>query len=432
MTATTDADVAAPRSVAALLSDRTFGPYFVGNLISNCGSWLQNIAAAVVVYRLTGSNILVATVSILQFASSLVLSPWAGALSDRVDRRRLLMGGQAIALFGAGGLALWTGLVGIEGLPGVWPILVAALLIGVGWAISVPTMQALVPALVGPADLDQAVALNSITFNLARAVGPALGALVLATMGAEGAFGLNTLSFVILIVVLLRIRPREVHRPKAGADGSVRAGLRYVRDEPALLVLLIGVTALGFGTDPVNTLTPAMAERLGGGDAMVGWLVSSFGIGAATTALFVGVLRRYLSLGAMSVVGLAVLAAGLVGFALATSAVVAGASLALSGVGFLLAITGLTTELQQRVDEHMRGRVMALWSMAFLGSRPVAALLDGAVADLTDPRVAAGTAAAITAGVAWWLALARRRRGLDAPVALGSSDEPGAQSPATS
>ena len=416
MTAVKDADSpAAGRTVRQLLTDRTFGPYFVGNLVSNCGTWLQNIAAAVVVFRITRSTVMVAMVSILQFAASLVLSPWAGALSDRVDRRRLLLGGQLLGLAAAGGLAGWTLAVGVDGLPGPWPILGTALIIGIAFAISVPTMQALVPALVDPADLDQAVALNSVTFNVARAVGPAAGALVLVALGPAAAFGLNALSYCVLVGVLLLIRPRPVARATAGGDGSVREGLRYVRHRPALGVLLVGVMALGFGTDPVNTLTPAMAELLGGGDALVGWLVSAFGAGAALTAFSVGVVRRRVALGAMGVAGLTTLALGLAGFALSPSPVAAVATLMMSGVGFLLAVTALTTELQQRVDEHMRGRVMALWGVAFLGSRPLAAAVDGVLADAVGPRVAAGAAAGITAAVALWLWRARSRHGLDAP-----------------
>ena len=418
MTAVTDAtSPRAARTARALLRDRTFGPYFVGNLVSNCGTWLQNIAAAVVVFDMTGSTVLVGAVSVLQFSASLLLSPWAGALSDRFDRRRMLLGGQVLSVLAAGGLALWTGLVGVEGLPGPWPILVTAGLIGIGFAISVPTMQALVPALVEAEDLDQAVALNSVTFNLARAVGPALGALVLVSLGAAWAFTINAASYLTLMAALLIIRPRHVERQQSAGDGSVREGLRYVRAEPALLVLLIGVTALGFGTDPVNTLTPAMAETLGGGDGLVGGLVSAFGAGAAAMAFGVGAVRRRVALGPLGVGGLSILACGLLGFAVSPSPAWAIGALLLAGVGFLLAVTALTTELQQRVDERLRGRVMALWGVAFLGSRPLAALADGAVADLFGPRWAAALAALVTAVFAGWVGVARRRHGLDQAAA---------------
>lgn len=424
MTAVTDADSPqAARTVRALLLDPIFGPYFIGNLVSNCGTWLQNIAAAIVVYRLTGSTVMVGLVSVLQFAASLLLSPWAGALSDRVDRRRLLVGGQLLAFVAAVGLAALTWFTGVEGLPGPWPVFASATLVGVGFAVSVPTMQALVPALVDPADLDQAVALNSVTFNLARAIGPALGALVFVSLGAAAAFTLNAVSYAVLIAVLLVIRPRPVHR-RTGGDGSVREGLRYVRAAPALGVLLVGVAALGFGADPVNTLTPALAEALGGGDALVGWLVSAFGVGAAATAFAVGPIRRHIALGPLGVGGLGILAAGLLGLAASPVVIAALASLTVAGAGFLLAVTALTTELQQRVEEHLRGRVMALWSVAFLGSRPAAAFLDGLVGDLFGPRLAAAAASVVTLAVALWLWRARRRHRLDAPTRTVGSGGP--------
>ena len=441
MTAATAADAPPSRTSWELVRDRTFGVYFVGNLVSNCGTWLQNIAAAVVVYDLTGSTALVGAVSILQFAASMLLSPWAGALSDRVDRRRLLIAGQIIGGVASASLAAWVAAVGVEGLPGPWPIFAAATVIGIGWAISVPTMQALVPALVEPEDLDQAIALNSITFNIARAVGPALGAIALARLGAAAAFGLNAATFAILIITLLLIRPRPIERNDHRGDGSVREGLRYVRREPALYVLLIGVTALGFGTDPVNTLTPAMADVLGGSEELVGWMVSAFGIGAAGTAFVVGALRKRISLGVMGVLGLAVLSLGLFGFAagpglstlqvfgltVAPAVPLTLVSLVVAGAGFLLALTGLTTELQRRVPEPLLGRVMALWAVAFLGSRPAAALLDGALGDLFGPQTAAAAAGVITTGVAAWLWMARRRFGLDdADQPLGSPESPSA------
>ena len=444
MTAAPTTHAPTSRTSWELVRDRTFGVYFVGNLVSNCGTWLQNIAAAVVIYDLTGSTALVGAVSILQFAASMLLSPYAGALSDRVDRRRLLIAGQIVGGVASASLALWVAAVGVEGLPGPWPIFAAATIIGIGWAISVPTMQALVPALVEPEDLEQAIALNSITFNIARAVGPALGAIALARLGAAAAFGLNAATFAVLIITLLLIRPRPIERKDDRGDGSVREGLRYVRREPALYVLLIGVTALGFGTDPVNTLTPAMADVLGGSEELVGWMVSAFGVGAALTAFAVGALRKRISLGVMGVVGLGVLSVGLFGFgaspgvstltlfgwSTAPAVPLTLVSLVVAGAGFLLALTGLTTELQRRVPEPLLGRVMALWAVAFLGSRPAAALLDGALGDLFGPRIAAAAAGVITTAVAAWLWAARRRFGLNAEdQPLGSPETSSAPAP---
>jgi MFS family permease len=398
-----------PRSTPQLLTDRTFAPFFFGNLLSNCGLWFHNIAAAVVVFNLTGSALLVGLVSVMLFLATLILSPYAGALTDRVDRRRLMLLGQVLACAAATALAVWVGLVGVEGLPGPWPVLAATGVIGVGYAFSIPAMQALVPALVDPVDLDGAVALSSVTFNIARAAGPAAAAATLVLAGPAVAFGVNALSYLGLITALLLISPREVGSEGRG-DGSVGEGLRYVRANPAVGLLLIATMGLGFGTDPVNTLTPSIAAQLGGGDGLVGLLVSAFGAGAVLATVVAARLgRRFgqVTVGAGGMVGLSL---GMIALASSGTVPAALASLALAGAGFLLGVTGLTTAMQRIIPEGLRGRVMALWSMAFLGSRPIAALADGAIADAASPQVATLLAAVCAGGAAGLLIVRIRAR----------------------
>ncbi|CAN5873592.1 hypothetical protein BH23ACT10_BH23ACT10_34180 [soil metagenome] len=241
------------RSVRELLVDPTFGRYFAGNLISNCGNWIQNVSAATAVFAITRSATLTGVVSGALWLGALVLQPYAGALSDRVDRRRMLLIGQSLALAAATVLAVWTAIVGIDGLPGPWPIIGATVVIGIGTAIAIPAMQALVPALVPPDDLDQAIALNSVTFTLGRAIGPAIAAGVLLVGGPRLGFMVNAATYVPLVVILLMIRQREVER-NGDTDGSVREVLRLVRDDRRLLVLLAATTAIGWTSDPINTL----------------------------------------------------------------------------------------------------------------------------------------------------------------------------------
>ena len=378
---------ASPRSTAALLVDPTFGPWFLGNLLSNSGNWLYNVTAAVVVYNLTGSALLVGVVSVAQFASLAILSPWAGALSDRFDRRLMLVASQAFAAASATGIAVTVVLTGADGLPGAWPVILATTGIGVGVAFAGPALQALVPALVDDADLENAVALTSLTFNIGRAIGPAAGGVLLATVGAEVAFVVNAVSFLALIGALALIRPRAVARTDGG-DRSVRAGLAYVRADPVLLALLVGIGAVGFAADPINTLAPPLAAALGGGDGLVAFLVSAFGVGAAGIALVAGRVQRQFGVLPVARAGCLVLAAGLVAAALAPGPATALIAFAVMGTGFLLGVSTLTSALQRRVDEDLRGRVMALWSVAFLGTRPVAAIVDGAAADLLGVRPA--------------------------------------------
>jgi len=394
------------RTSTQLLTDRRFGPYLYTNFVSNVGNWFQNVAAGIVVFQLTESNTLVGMVSVLQFLATLALAPWSGSLADRRDRRKLLMLAQAISAAGALGLAIWVGLEGVEGLPGVWPVLAAAGVIGVGFAIGIAAINALIPALVEPDDLDEAIALNSATFTVGRTVGPALAGVVIATMGAAFAFGANALTFLPLIVVLALIRPREVVR--SDGDRSVRAGFRYTRAQPAMPWLILTTLVVGWAGDPVNTLAPAYAHMFGRSEAFVGLQLALFGAGAAVSSLGVGRLRSRVGLPRSTRIGLGLLGLGLVGYAAAPSEAVVLISLFVAGVGFLLGVTTTNSNLQHRLDENMRGRVMALWSMAFLGSRPLAGLLDGVVADLTTPRI--GVLTAVVPLLAGWWAMGRVQR----------------------
>lgn len=388
------------RTSLRLIRTPRFGPYIVGNFASNIGNWFQNVAAGIVVFGLTGSNTLVGTVSVLQFLATLVLSPYSGALADSFNRRKLLILAQCISATGAVGLAIWVGLEGVEGLPGVWPVLAATGVIGLGYAVGISAMNALIPALVEPADLEDAIALNSSSFTLARAIGPALAGLVVAAAGAGWAFGINALTFLPLIIVLMVIRPREIQRD-IDRDRSVRAGFAYVRERTSMLWIVLATLTVGWAGDPVNTLAPAYADMFGRDETFVGLQVAAFGAGAALMSMFVGVLRRRLDLEATTRTGMVILALGLLGFAIAFHEAIVLLSLFVAGVGFLLGVTTTNSNLQHRLHEDMRGRVMALWSMAFLGSRPIAGLIDGGVADLVSPRVGVLTAI-VPLFLGWW------------------------------
>ncbi|MAT06926.1 MAG: hypothetical protein CL424_17985 [Acidimicrobiaceae bacterium] len=382
-------------SFAILLRDRVFAPFFFANSLSNTGNWFQNVAAGIVVYDLTGSNTAVGAVSIVQFIATMLLTPWMGALTDRVNRRHMLLAGQSIAFAGASALAVTVIVVGIDGLPGPWPIYAATAVIGLGAATILPSLQAVVPSLVERRDLDRAIALNSMTFNIARSVGPIAAGATVAALGAEWAFGINALTFVPLLVVLLVIRPRGEVEPDDGATTGVGEGVAWVRERPAVIAVLVATLAVGWTSDPFSTLMPAMAETLGGGDATVGLLVGSFGLGAAVTAPFFDRVIGLVGRARVVPTALAIVAVGLTTLALAPVTAVALLGALLSGSGFLLGVTGTNSELQKAMPEQLRGRVMAWWSVAFLGCRPVAAVVDGAVADLTDVRVAIGVAAAV-------------------------------------
>ena len=380
-----------PRPTRALLTDRTFGPWFWGNLASNTGNWLFNVTAAIVVFRLSGSAFLVGLVSVAQFAPLVVLSPIAGAWSDRVDRRALLFAGQLIAALSATTLAVVTLRLGAAGLPSAWPVILTALGVGTGVAIAAPALNSLVPYLVAEDALEDGIALTSLTFNVGRALGPAGAGVLLATIGPVAAFTINAASFVPLLVALVVIHPRSVST-RSTLDRSVRAGLRYVRENRDLLLLLAGVGATGFAADPTITLTPPLAADLGGGDTLVAAMVSAFGIAAALTSLLAGRLQRAFGSLTVARAGTLVVAASLLLAAAAPLAGIAVAAFATTGAGFVLAINGFTTSMQRRLPDELRGRVMALWGVAFIGNRPIAASLHGGASDLAGARWAMGIA----------------------------------------
>lgn len=408
VTAPEDETAAAPDGAAsfrALLLDRVFGPFFFANALSNTGNWFQNVAAGILVFDLTGSSTAVGAVSIVQFSTTMLLTPWAGGLTDRVNRQRLLATGQAIAFVGAALLAVYVLTVGVDDLAGPWAVYAATFVIGLGIGLILPSLQAVVPALVEPRDLDRAITLNSLTFNIARGVGPVLAGITVAAFGAGVAFGINAVTFLPLLVVLLVITPRGRVEPRPEADGgSVADTLRWIRARPTVVALLLATLGVGWTSDPFTTLMPAFADELGRGETAVGLMVGSFGAGAAVLAPASEWLRSTLGRGRVIAVGLAVTGVGLVVVALAPTLAVALVGAAVSGGGFLLGVTSTNTELQRGIPDDRRGRVMAFWSVAFIGCRPIAATVHGALADLLSVRAAllAVAVVAVAAGAGVW------------------------------
>jgi MFS family permease len=386
-------------SALQVLADRNYWPYFAGNLLSNCGTWFQNIAQAILVYRLTGSTFLVGVVNFAQFAGVFVLAPFAGSAADRFDRRRMIVLTQVGAVTVTAALAVLQG----TGLATAPVVIVLTGLLGLTFALAIPAIQAMVPDLVDEEHLAAALALSSVTFNLARAVGPVLGAVVVARLGIATAFGLNSLSYLALVAGLLAVRPVQVHRP-AGPPPRWRDSVRMVRADVAMVALLVVVAAISITQDPVVTLTPGFSSELfHRADTLTGVLVGAFGLGsalaAATIASRTGDLVRRLA------PGCAGMGVGLLGFAVAPAVPVALVGLFVGGFGFMVTNTAVTTALTIEAAPEQRGRVMAIWSLAFLGTRPPASLVDGAVASaaglraaavvLTVPVLAAGAAMAV-------------------------------------
>jgi MFS family permease len=395
-----DAASVGPTAALRLIASRDFGPYFAGNALSSSGTWFQNLAGALLVYRLTHSPFLLGILNVAQFGPVLLLAPWTGIAADRLDRRRLLMATQVVSAILSGTLAALAG----GGAAQAWVVILFAFGLGVSSAYSSPTTGALLGQLVGPRDLSSAVALNSMTFNLARAVGPALAAVTVRSVGIPAAFAINSASYLALVLALLVVRARPQER-LAREEMRLAASLRFVRERPQLLGLLLVITVVGFAADPVNTEAPAFAHAFGEVDTQAGYIIGAFGAGAVAAALTVA--GRVAGSRRRMAVTLGLLATGVVALSLTPWLSLGYVFLFVAGFGYLASNTSATARLQLGVAESQRGRIMALWSVAFLGLRPLASLLDGTIAGAFGVR-AAGVCLAAPAGVAA-VVVARRR-----------------------
>jgi len=381
------------RRVPQLLLDRVFGPFFIGQTIATMAVWIHNVAAAIIVWELTRSTTLVAAITIGQFAPQILLTPWSGARADRADRRRQLVVGTTITALGTGLLAVWSAGPGLVGTSGAYAVVIAATVVGIGFAIGGPASQALLPSLVRRSELATAIAISSVPMTVARALGPAIGALLVTTAGPTVTFAVTS----ILQATYALLMFRRGRTPASGMrrDTRIMAGMSYLARDRPVAWLLVGVTIVGLGVDPVITLAPAFADALGGGGDLVGVIASAFGFGALLGFSVQPWLRRRLGIERTGTIGLVVLATGLAPLAFVPTATLAALTMVVAGTGMTLSLTAFTTGIQQRVPDALRGRIMALWSIAFLGSRPVAAALSGVLADAFNEDVALTAAVVI-------------------------------------
>jgi MFS family permease len=279
------------------------------------------------------------------------------------------------------------------GLAPVAVVITVSLGLGIVSAFSAPAAQALIADLVPREEIQSAVALNSMTYNLARAVGPALAALSVRKLGIPASFAINSGSYLVLVAGVLLVEPAVRELARRG-EASLRESLRLLREQPHLLGFLLIVTAVGFASDPINTESPAFAHAFHRADTDAGYVIGAFGAGAVAAAFLLagrtaGTRRRMATT-------LALLGFGVIGFSVAPWLGLGFALLAVAGFGYLASNTHATSRLQLDVEIAQRGRIMALWSVAFLGLRPLASLTDGAIAGAFGVR-AAGVVLALPA-----------------------------------
>lgn len=389
-----------PRSLSAIALDRTFGPFFGGKLSANVGIWIFNIAAVVLVFQITRSPLMVGIVSVTQFVPQLLLVTVSGVVADRGNRKLQLFIGRVLCAVGPTIIWVWLLVEGVAGVP-AWVVMAASSFVGLGFALGGPAMQAILPHLVRPSETPKAVALDNFSFAVGRALGPALGGL-LAAIDLTWAFAASALGHIIFAVAVAGL-PRALSRPAGRAERSSSAtgGLGYIASRPVIAAILLGVAAIGLGADPALTLAPSLADEVGRGGNLVGLFASSFGLGAFLIFFVQSSLTLRLGSHRLASIGLITMALGSLGLIATSSAAWALACFGLAGLGMTLSLTALGTELYARVTDEYRGRIMAFWLLGFVGSRPLGAGLNGALAELISVDAALVATALLVLGAAW-------------------------------
>jgi MFS family permease len=402
----------------ASLRVRNYRYFASGQVVSLIGTWMQRIAQDWLVLELShGSPVALGVASALQFAPTLLLSLWAGVLADRSDKRRLL-----VLIQSAMGLcALVLGVLDVTHLVQLWHVYLLCFVLGCWSALDVPTRQAFVSELVGPEQVTNAVGLNSMTFNTARIVGPAVAGLLITAVGTGWVFLLNAASFAAVLVGLLAMDPARLVRSQRlpRARGQLREGLRYVRGRPAL----IGVLALVFvvstlGINFYLTLPLLARNVFHGGPESYGLLTTVLAVGslvgASLGARRVGTPRLRTVIGAGLAFGVLETVAGLMPTLVSTAVV-----LVPTGLAALLFTTAANARVQMSVEPSMRGRVMGLYILLFLGGTPLGAPLLGWCGEQLGGRAptVVGGVASVLAVLVVVLVLHRALRGRERAVA---------------
>jgi MFS family permease len=401
---------AAVHQTFSSLRIRNYRLYFVAQLISVSGTWMQSVAQAWLVLRLSGSGVDLGIVVGLQFLPMLLFGPVGGLVADRINKRTLLYFTQA-----AGGLlALVLGILVVTHEVQLWQVYLLATLLGVVNVFDNPARQTFVMEMVGRDDLPNAVSLNTVVMNASRVVGPAIGGVVIVVFGLGVCFFVNAVSYVAVLIGLSMMRSRELHptEPVVRAKGQIRDGFRYVWRTPSLRNTLLAIALIGiFAYNFTVTLALLAKVTFHGGAGAYSLLTSCMGVGAVVGGL-IAAHRARPTPRLLQV--LALVFGGLLGaVALAPTLVTAAILIVFMGAASIGFIATANATLQLRADPAMRGRVMALYAMAFLGTTPIGAPLVGAIAQWTSPRVALLTGAVATvvaAGLLMWRHQAGLRR----------------------
>lgn len=408
---------AALSSLLRALRHRNYRLYFAGQSISLIGSWMTRLTTSWLVWRLTHSADMLGLLGFIGQAPTFLLASFAGVWVDLLNRHRLLVVTQILAMLQSFMLAALALLGSIQ----VWQIFALQVLQGVINAFDMPTRQALLVDLVEDrADLSNAIALNSSMVNGARLIGPSIAGLLIAWVGEGWCFVADGVSYVAVIVSLLamRVTTHRANRGKRKVLHELLEGLNYVCHFAPIRSILLLLALIGLVGMPYTVLLPVIATRtLNGGPHTLGFLMGAMGVGALAGALYLASRRSVLGLGRLIALAAATFGVSLIALGLSRSLILSLALMVLTGVGFMIHMASSNTVIQTLVREEMRGRVMALYTVAFMGMAPFGSLLAGAIASRVGaPLTILGCGVICLAGAAAFARKLPRLRALVRPI----------------
>ncbi len=394
-----------PRFMFRALRHRNYQLFFAGQSVSLLGTWMGRVAIGWLVYRLTGSAAMLGIVAFAGALPSFLLSPLAGSLVDWFDRYRVLLAAQV----GLGLVALTLGMLVVTGREAVWSVLLLSILMGLVRAFDIPARQSLVVDLVATReDLANAIALNSTMVNGAKLIGPTAAGILIAATGEGICFLVDGFSYVFVIAAMLAMRMPQRHRPRrAGAFGAHFAeGWRYARASVPIRSILTLMALVSLLAVPYIVLLPIFADQvIGGGATTLGFLTAAGGAGAVIAGVYLASRKSILGMGRVIARGAALFGASLIGFACVSHLLAALLLLPMAGFGMMTVMAGSNTALQTIVDDDKRGRVMAFFSMAFMGTAPVGNLIAGFAAEHMGVRLTVAIGGAACIGASVWFAM---------------------------
>jgi MFS family permease len=399
------------RTTFSSLAVRNYRLFFLGQGTSLTGTWVRRTALGWLIYELTGSRAQLGALMGLSLLPLFVLSPAAGAIADRVDKRRMIILTQILASATSAAIAALV----LTGTAQPWHLMVLAVVGGTAFAFEVPARQAYVFEMVGREHLMNAIALNSALVNLSRIIGPAVAGLVMGSLGIGFCFVADALSYVAVIFTLLALRvPQKPIPPRTESRWQqLSAGFREVHRNRRVRILMLLLLLVGVFGWSCQTLMPAIAQDLlHMGELQYGLLMSMFGVGAIAGALLVASRSGREASRLQVFGGVWVLCAGAFAVALSRAPVVMGLSLAVAGFGAVVFMSTSNTLVQTSVGDDIRGRIMGIWSLGFGASLPAGAFLSGWVAEYVSPyaTIAAFAAVLLVSSLLVWWRLPRRAR----------------------